>query len=85
MEPEVRAFLLRILQTISLVLFWMLTNSFFGIKLGYLFLEGQLSVWHMVYYIFMIGSGIWILVYLLRKWKKAPTYDRENDKWIYPS
>ncbi|MEO7310888.1 MAG: hypothetical protein ABIX01_10860 [Chitinophagaceae bacterium] len=85
MEPELRAFLVRIMQTISLVIFWMLTNCFFGIKLGYLFFDDGITTWHIVYYVLMIASGIWVFVYLMRKWKKAPTYDRKNDQWIYPS
>jgi len=85
MEPEVRAFLARIVQTISLVLLWMLVNSLFGIKMGYLFLDEKITVWHLVYYVLMIASGIFVLMYLLRKWKQAPKYDRETDEWIYPS
>ncbi len=85
MEPEVRAFLARIVQTISLVILWMFINTLIGIKWGYLFLDGKITVWHIVYYVLMIASGIWLLIYLLRKWKNAPKYDRENDEWIYPS
>jgi len=85
MEPEIRAFLIRIMQTISLVLSWMLANSLFGIKMGYLFLDEKITIWHGVYYVLMIASGTWLFIYLMRKWKKAPTYDREKDEWIYPS
>ena len=85
MEPEVRAFLTRIVQTISLVLLWMLTNTLFGIKMGYLFLDGKIIVWHIVYYVLMIATGIWLFIYLMRKWKNAPKYNHENDEWIYPS
>lgn len=85
MEPEIRAFLIRIMKTICLVLFWMLANTLFGIKMGYLFLEAPITIWHIVYYVLMISSGMWLLIYLLKIWRKAPKYDRENDEWIYPS
>lgn len=85
MEPEIRAFLIRIIQTISLVLFWMLTNSLFGIKMGYMFWDEKITLGNIIYYVLMIASGIWVFWYLRRKWKRAPIYDRQNDEWIYPS
>ena len=85
MEPEIREFLIRIMTTISLVLSWMLANTLFGIKMGYLFWGEKAAVWHIVYYILMVASGLWLFVYLLRKWKNAPTYNRETDEWINPS
>ncbi len=85
MEPEIREFLIRIMKTISLVLSWMLANTLFGIKMGYLFWGEKTAVWHIVYYILMVASGIWLLVYLLRQWRNAPKYNRETDEWIYPS
>lgn len=38
MEDETRAFLVTILQTISIVLLWMMVNVFIGIYKGYAFL-----------------------------------------------
>ena len=41
MEDETREFLVRILNTIAMVLLWMITNVFFGIFLGYAFFDGS--------------------------------------------
>lgn len=85
MEPEVRAFLVRIMQTISWALLWMLTNTFFGIKMGLLFAEDGITVWTVVYYVLMVATGITLFIFLRRKWKHAPKFDRDKDEWVQPS
>ena len=82
MEPEIRAFLIRMMQTISLVLLWMLFNTLIGIKWGYLFINGKITTGHIIYFSLMIGTGIAIFIYLLKKWRNAPKYDQQNDEWI---
>jgi drug/metabolite transporter (DMT)-like permease len=74
LEPEVRIFLITIVQTAAMALLWMLLNTFFGIKLGLLFLDEKITVWHGVYYLCMIGSFIWVWRYVRNKWKKVPKF-----------
>ncbi|TAD85638.1 MAG: hypothetical protein EAY75_10830 [Bacteroidetes bacterium] len=74
MEPEVSKFLTLLMQCISMLLFWMLLNTFFGIKMGYLFLEKPLTVWHAVYYVGMVASFVWVLRYILKKWRQMPRF-----------
>jgi hypothetical protein len=85
MEDEIRAFLIRVLQTISMTLLWMLTHSLVGITWGYLFWGDHQPLHHIIYYVLLAASGAWVLYYLLRKWKQAPKYDRPTDQWIYPA
>jgi hypothetical protein len=75
MEPEVKAFLRIIFQCLSMLLLWMLLNTFFGIKLGLLFFDEGVSVWHIVYYICMIASFVWVIRYILKKWKEMPEFE----------
>jgi hypothetical protein len=78
MEPEVRKFLTVLMQTISLVLLWMLLNTFFGIKLGYLFLEAPLTIWHGVYFLGMLASFVWLLRHIIKQWRTLPKFGGPN-------
>jgi len=64
----------------SWVLLWMLLNTFFGIKLGLLFLDEEVTYWHGIYYAAMIGSFIWVFRHLSKKWKKLPPLDKMGDE-----
>ncbi len=69
MEPDVRDFLVKIAQTISLVLLWMLINTVIGIRFNYAFFEGRLSLGNIIFYIWFLFSLTTLLIYLKRKWK----------------
>lgn len=84
MEPEVSAFLARIAKSISLVLLWMLINTFFGVRKGYFFLDEKITAGHVLFYAWFIGSGIGLFWFLLKIWKAAPIYDPKEDVWHQP-
>jgi ABC-type glycerol-3-phosphate transport system permease component len=69
MEDETREFLVRILNTIAMVLLWMITGVFFGIFLGYAFFDGSPTWKNYVFYIAFLISFYFLIKYLVRKWK----------------
>jgi len=69
MEDETKAFLIRIMQTISLVLLWMLINVFIGIYKDYAFFENRPNWTNYLYYAFFLISLFFLIVHLRRKWK----------------
>jgi hypothetical protein len=74
MEPEVRIFLKTIVQTVSMGLLWMMVHTWLGIKEGLLFPEGEITLWHWVYYLALVLSFLWVLRYVIRKWKQVPKF-----------
>lgn len=69
MEPEVRAFLARISQTIGVVVLWMFINSTIGIKFGWAFFDDHVTTGNIIFYLWLavsLGLMIWLLV---RLWK----------------
>ena len=68
MEDDTRAFLVLILNTIALVLLWMIANVLVGIYLGYAFFEGSPGWKNIVYYILTIASFILLIRHIRRKW-----------------
>ncbi len=69
MEEETRAFLVKILQTISIVLLWMMLNVFAGLYKGFAFFEEEPRWYNYLYYAFFLGSLVALLIHLKRKWK----------------
>ena len=69
MEPDVRAFLMCIVQTISMGMMWLLLNMTFGIYFNFAFFENAPSAGNIIYYIFLVGSFTFLVFYLRRKWK----------------
>jgi hypothetical protein len=81
MEPEVGAFLARIAKSISLILLWMLINTYFGVRKELFFLEGKITSGHMIFYAWFILSGILLFWFIVRLWKYAPVYDPKENMW----
>ncbi|HOZ78964.1 MAG TPA: hypothetical protein PLY34_13305 [Ferruginibacter sp.] len=69
MEPDVKAFLVLIIQSLSMVLLWMMVNMTAGIYFDLAFFEEKLSFWNILYYIFLLASFVMLMLYLRKKWK----------------
>jgi hypothetical protein len=69
MEPDIKAFLLLIVQTISMGIIWLLINMTAGIYFNLGFFEGAPSLWNILYYIFFLVSLVLLIMYLRKKWK----------------
>jgi hypothetical protein len=69
MEPEIREFLIRIMQTVSMGLVWLLVNMSIGIYFGFGFFEDSPSLWNYIFYVWFIISLILLIRYFRHKWK----------------
>lgn len=69
MEDDTRVFLVKILNTIAMVLLWMLLNVFFGIYYNYAFFDTIPDWKNYLYYALFIISLFLLIIYLRRKWK----------------
>ena len=68
-EDETREFLVRILNTVAIVLLWMMANVFIGIYKGFAFFEDKPDWTNYLYYAFLITSFVFLVIHLKRKWK----------------
>jgi hypothetical protein len=66
MEPEVVAFLQKIVWSLSAIMVWMLINILFGIKWGYAFFEKGHTLGSIIFYIWIIIS-LFLLYKLYQK------------------
>ena len=69
MEDETKNFLVRIVQTISLVLIWMLLNVYIGIYKEYAFFEDRPNWTNYLFYSLSLITLVLLLRHLWRKWK----------------
>lgn len=69
MEDDVKEFLIKIMQSISMGLVWLLTNMSVGIYYGFAFFEGRPTIGNYIYYTVFTISLIALIVYLQKKWK----------------
>jgi len=68
MEEETRAFLVRIANTLSLVLLWMMANVFAGFYFELAFYGSAQPYAHVLYYALSAISFVALLLHLKRKW-----------------
>lgn len=57
------------MQTVSLVLLWMMVQVYFGIYHEFAFFDMAPDWKNILYYIFLIVSLIVLIIHLKRKWK----------------
>lgn len=69
MEPEVKAFLALIINSLAMALIWMMVNMTAGIYFNLAFFEDKISIWNIVYYIFFLATFVLLIMYLRKKWK----------------
>ena len=69
MEDETRDFLVLIINTIAIVLLWMIVQVLAGIYFEFAFFENTPDWENILYYIFFIGTLFLLIRYLKKKWK----------------
>jgi hypothetical protein len=72
-EPEIKDFLKRVLQTVSMGMLFLLVHMTFGLYLNWAFFDQNISIGNIIYYIFLTGSFIGLLYYYFRLWKERLT------------
>ena len=70
MEPEIVAFLKRIVNTISVLLLWMAVNSTLGIMYDLAFFEDHIRWYNIVFYIWFLASLFFLIRYFIKMWSK---------------
>ena len=68
-EPEVKDFLKRVMQTVSTGMLFLLVHMTFGLYLNWGFYEDRISIGNIVYYIFLAGSFSGLIYYYYKLWK----------------
>lgn len=70
MEPGVRKYLIRIVNTLFLGLLWLALNSTIGIMYDYAFIHDTIKMGNILFYIWFVISLTAYLWYVIRLWSK---------------
>jgi hypothetical protein len=74
MEPEVIALLKRVALSILLAFCWLAMNVTIGVKFDLAVAENHVTIGNVLYYIWLVGSLILLLLLLLRLWRQVPRF-----------
>ncbi len=77
MEPGVRKYLIRIVNTLSMFLLWMAVNSCAGIRYGAADWESSFTTANLIFYTWLLLSTGLLFWYLYNKWKDPIDYNEE--------
>lgn len=70
-EPEVVAFLKKIALSIFISFCWLALNVTVGLRFNLAFVNGSVSLGNILFYIWMTGSFIAMLIFFIRMWKQT--------------
>ncbi len=76
MEPGVKEYLVRILNTISIVGLCLMLNITAGIKYELAFVEDKLHWQNIAFYIFFFVSIIAMILYMIKTWSKPLDFNQ---------
>jgi ABC-type glycerol-3-phosphate transport system permease component len=76
MEPDARAFLKRVLNSLFAGIIWLALNSTFGIMYGYAFPENKITIGNIIFYVWFIASLCLLIWILIKLWKESPEEDK---------
>ena len=71
MEDDTRLFLITIMQTVSLLILWLLINIFIGLYLKFGLFENSPSLKNIIYYILFIAGCFFLYKHIKKKWSKV--------------
>ena len=71
MEDDTRLFLVTIMQTVSLLILWLLINIFVGLYLKLGLFENSPSITNFIYYIVFIIGCYFLFKHIKKKWDKV--------------
>lgn len=71
-EQHIVPYLIKIVNTISTILIWMIANVFVGIYLNYAFFTDRPTTNNILYYVFAVISAALLIRHIIKKWKRIP-------------
>ena len=70
MEPDIKDFLTRVMNSLFAGVAWLAANSTFGIMYGFAFPENKIGIGNIIFYVWFVASLAFLIWLYLRIWKK---------------
>lgn len=75
MEPGIKEYLTRIINTLAVGLLWMAINTSFGIMYDYAFIHDHIGIGNIIFYIWFLASLTAFLWWVIRLWSKPIDFE----------
>jgi hypothetical protein len=69
MDPEMKRYFMKIMNSFSLALFWLLSVSTLGLFFGLGIARNGIKWYNVVFYLFALGSLAGLLYYFYKAWR----------------
>jgi hypothetical protein len=69
-DPEVKKFFVKILNSISFGLLWLMVMVTAGLYFGLAYADGRPLIYTVLFYVFMVVTLSLLILYYYRTWKK---------------
>lgn len=76
MDPGIKEYLTRILNTLAVGLFWMAINSTVGIMYDYAFIHEKVTTGNIIFYCWFLTSLVAFLWWVIRLWSKPINFEQ---------
>jgi ABC-type glycerol-3-phosphate transport system permease component len=70
MEPEMKDYLRKVLNTLFVGLLWLILNATLGIFFGFAFTDGKIRLSNVLFYLWFLASLSAMLWHFYRLWRK---------------
>ncbi len=67
-EDDIRGFFVLIVQTLSMIILFVMVNLTLGLFFNLAFFEGSIGLKNILYYLFFLGSFFFLIRYIIKKW-----------------
>ena len=67
-EEDITGFLILIVQTLSMIILFIMVNLTLGLFFKLAFFDGGIGLKNILYYLFFLGSLIFVSRYIYKKW-----------------
>lgn len=68
-EDDIRGFFVLLVQTLSIIILFVLVNITLGLFFNLAFFEHSVSLKNILYYLFFLTSLFFVARYLIKKWR----------------
>lgn len=69
-DPDVKKFLLKILNTTTWTLMWMLAAATTGIYFQFAYIQGRITITNILFYSLLLITGFFLVRYLYKSWNE---------------
>ncbi len=69
-EPDIKEFLIKILQVVTALVVWAIITMFFGLYLEWALIHHHFNIFNAIFYVWFVASLGGLIYFFYRVWKR---------------